>query len=241
VQLIDDLLDISRILRGKMSLTIVPVDLNSVILAALETVALAAEAKSIEIQTIVSPGVGIAMGDAGRLQQVVWNLLSNAVKFTPHGGKVTVKLNLEGNYAQIQVTDTGKGIQANFLPYVFEHFRQEDGATTRRFGGLGLGLAIARQIIELHGGTIAANSPGVGQGATFTVQIPLLSLIEPSIAAPQVFAAKNDLSGKQILVVDDEADSREFLAFVLEQARAIVTSVSSGIGALQAFLNLFPI
>lgn len=239
VQLIDDLLDISRILRGKMSLTIMPVDLSSAIAAALETVRLAAEAKSIEIQTIVSPGVGIAMGDAGRLPQVLWNLLSNAVKFTPQGGKVTVKLATEGNYAQIQVTDTGKGIQSNFLPYVFEHFRQEDGATTRKFGGLGLGLAIARQIIEMHGGKIAADSLGTGKGAKFTVQIPLVQLVEPLIAAPSS-AARNDLSGRQILVVDDEADAREFLTFVLEQANAIVTSVGSGIDALQAISQSIP-
>ncbi len=239
VQLIEDLLDISRILRGKMSLTMMPVDLSSVIAAALETVRLAAEAKSIEIQTIASPGVGIAMGDSGRLQQVVWNLLSNAVKFTPPAGKVTIKLALKGNYSQIQVTDTGKGIQSDFLPYVFEHFRQEDGGITRKFGGLGLGLAIVKQIIEMHGGTVAAASPGVGQGATFTVTIPLAARLgEPSMTTPSV--ARNDLSGKHILVVDDETDSREFVTFVLEQAKAIVTSVASGVDALQAISQSIP-
>ncbi len=240
VQLIDDLLDISRILRGKMSLKVTPINLLSVIAAALETVKLAAEAKSIEIQTIASPDVGVAMGDGGRLQQVVWNLLSNAVKFTPPGGKVTVKLVQNGNYAQIQVTDTGKGIQSDFLPYVFEHFRQEDGATTRKFGGLGLGLAIVKQIIEMHGGTVAANSSGVEQGATFTVTIPLAARSsEPSITTPSS-AVKNDLSGKRILVVDDETDSREFITFVLEQANAIVTGVCSGVEALQAVSQSMP-
>ncbi|MBW4664575.1 MAG: PAS domain S-box protein [Chroococcus sp. CMT-3BRIN-NPC107] len=239
VQLIDDLLDISRILSGKMSLNVMPVDLSTVISAALETVRLAAEAKSIAIETIASPSVGIAMGDGGRLQQVVWNLLSNAVKFTLPGGKVIIKLATVGNYAQIQVTDTGKGIQADFLPYVFEHFRQEDGATTRKFGGLGLGLAIARQIIEMHGGTIAVDSPGMGNGATFTVQIPLVQSIEPEIPLLD-FTSSNDLSGRKVLVVDDEADSREFLVFVLEQAKAIVTSVASGIDALQAISQLTP-
>jgi PAS domain S-box-containing protein len=240
VQLIDDLLDISRILRGKMSLTVTPVDLNSVISAALETVRLAAEAKSIVIETIAIPSVEIAMGDAGRLQQVVWNLVANAVKFTPPGGKVTVKLSPEGNYAQIQVTDSGKGITSDFLPYVFEHFRQEDGATTRKFGGLGLGLSIARQIIEMHGGTVSVDSPGTGQGATFTVKIPLAAQSsEPSMLTPSP-DPRNDLSGKRILVVDDETDSREFLAFILEQAKASVTTVASGIEALQAISQSIP-
>ncbi len=239
VQLIDDLLDISRILRGKMSLTVTPVDLSSVISAALETVRLAAEAKSITIQIIHTPSVGKAMGDAGRLQQVVWNLLSNAIKFTPQGGKVTVELACIGNYAQIKVTDTGKGINCDFLPYVFEHFRQEDAATTRKFGGLGLGLAIVKQIIEMHGGTVAVDSPGSEQGATFSVQIPLARSPLPSNPTPPD-AKTNNLCGKRILIVDDEADSREFLAFVLEQAKALVTTASSGLEALQAVSQAMP-
>lgn len=238
-QLIDDLLDISRILRGKLILNEMPVDLSVVILAALETVRLAAEAKSLLIQTILAPNVGMVTGDAGRLQQVVWNLLSNAVKFTPAGGQISVTLTQTGTDAQLQITDTGIGINPNFLPYVFEHFRQEDGAITRKFGGLGLGLAIVRQIVELHGGTVAANSPGEGQGATFTVQIPLATcstqpLIEPSSNLT------GDLTGIHILVVDDELDSRDFVAFVLEQANAIVTSVSSGIEALQMIEQSVP-
>ncbi|HEY9907893.1 MAG TPA: ATP-binding protein, partial [Thermosynechococcaceae cyanobacterium] len=203
-------------------------------------VRLAAEAKTIQIYTTTSPGVGIVMGDAGRLQQVVWNLLSNAVKFTPQRGHVTVALAANEHHAQIQVSDTGKGIKADFLPYVFEHFRQEDGATTRKFGGLGLGLAIVRQIVELHGGTVAVASLGEGAGATFTVQIPLAPRFAVLPASEPSSSATEDLSGIHILVVDDEADSREFVAFVLEQAGAIVTTAASGVEALQAFSQALP-
>jgi len=240
VQLIDDLLDISRILRGKLILTVMPVDLSKVISEALETVRLGAEAKAIQIDTTILPSVGIVIGDAGRLQQVVWNLLSNAVKFTPHQGQVVITLAFDETHAQIQVTDTGKGIRSDFLPYVFEHFRQEDGATTRKFGGLGLGLAIVRQIVELHGGTVAVDSLGEGQGATFTVRLPLAPRSHELPAIEQPSDSTGDLSGIHILVVDDEADSREFVAFVLEQAGAIVTSVASATKALQAFSQAVP-
>ncbi|HEY9909565.1 MAG TPA: ATP-binding protein [Thermosynechococcaceae cyanobacterium] len=262
-QLIDDLLDISRILRGKLSLDTQPVDLSAVISAALETVHLAAEAKGIDLRFEVTgetehsppippsfyPSIHVS-GDAGRLQQVIWNLLSNAVKFTPPGGQVEVKLatdkidtlsasSASKSVARITVSDTGKGINPDFLPYVFEHFRQEDGATTRKFGGLGLGLAIARQIVEMHGGQIYAESPGEGQGATFTVQLPLASYL--SVPSSETSSpAASDLNSIRILVVDDEADSREIVAFVLEQAGAVVTSVSSGIEALQAFEQSIP-
>jgi PAS domain S-box-containing protein len=259
-QLISDLLDISRILRGKLSLDEMPVDLSSVITGAFETVRLAAEAKHIHFRIELNqPGAEQArepenspptirvMGDAARLQQVVWNLLSNAVKFTPPGGQVDVKLEQvesanvaeSPSYAQITVTDTGKGITPDFLPYVFDHFRQEDGATTRRFGGLGLGLAIARQIVEMHGGHIRVDSPGEDQGATFTVQLPLWrngkSVVESrenKDNSPHS-TPYPPLTGVQILVVDDEPDSREFVTFVLEQAGATVISVASGIEALQ--------
>ncbi len=233
MQLIDDLLDISRILRGKLSLNITPVDLNAVIANALETVQLSAAAKSIAIQSIPSPLAQIVNGDAGRLQQVIWNLLSNAVKFTPPDGQIEVTLSALGKNAQIQVKDSGKGINPEFLPYIFEHFRQEDGATTRKFGGLGLGLAIARQMVELHGGQIWVESPGEGQGATFTVQIPLASESTQMLTPKQPTSSAIDLTGLQILVVDDEPDSRDFVAFVLEQAGAIVTCLSSGIEAVQ--------
>ncbi|HEY9631603.1 MAG TPA: ATP-binding protein [Coleofasciculaceae cyanobacterium] len=242
VQLIDDLLDISRILRGKLSLTLMSVDLYSVILAALETVRLAAEAKGIQIHTAALPGTGIITGDAGRLQQVLWNLLSNAVKFTPANGQVTVTLRAIDRHAQIQVSDTGKGIKPEFLPYVFEHFRQEDGATTRKFGGLGLGLAIARQIVELHGGTIAVNSPGEGKGATFIVQLPAMRQATPIQAEPNYVQLSSEtlLDKVHILLVDDDRDTLEFEAFLLEQHGAQVTAVSSGLEALQALEQMMP-
>jgi signal transduction histidine kinase/ActR/RegA family two-component response regulator len=239
-QLIDDLLDISRILRGKLSLNMLPVDLKSVILSALETVHLAAEAKSIHIQTELSPDVIAVVGDAGRLQQVIWNLLSNAVKFTPREGKITVSLALADTHAQIQVIDTGKGIHPDFVPHVFEHFRQEDGAITRQFGGLGLGLAIVKQIVELHGGLVFAHSLGEGQGAIFTVQIPLAPAVAELPTPEAALDSTLDLQGLHILVVDDEPDSRDFVAFVLEESGAIITSVGSAAEALQAIERLTP-
>jgi PAS domain S-box-containing protein len=238
-QLIDDLLDISRILRGKLTLTIAPVNLRMVILAALETVRLAADAKALKIQTQISTSVGFVHGDAGRLQQVVWNLLSNAVKFTPEGGLLFVELDQDSSHATIQIRDTGKGISPAFLPYVFEHFRQEDGATTRKFGGLGLGLAIARQIVELHGGTIHAESQGEGQGATFTVKLPIITASKtPAKCNSPACRSLSEcpLQGIRVLAVDDEMDSLTFVAFVLEQAGAEVKMADSGIEAL----NLLP-
>jgi PAS domain S-box-containing protein len=172
-QLIEDLLDISRILRGKMALNINPVNLVNVIEGAIETVRLSAEAKQIQIHTQFEPNVGLVDGDAARLQQIVWNLLSNAVKFTPANGRITIYLTQIDDKAQIQVTDTGQGISADFLPHVFDYFRQEDGKITRKFGGLGLGLAIVRHLTELHGGTVAVESQGENNGATFTVRLPL--------------------------------------------------------------------
>jgi signal transduction histidine kinase/CheY-like chemotaxis protein len=226
-QLIEDLLDISRILRGKLHLDANSVDLSGVIESAIETVRLAAEAKSIGIQTRFDPTVGRVMGDAGRLQQVVWNLLSNAVKFTPVAGRVEVRLDSVGTQVQLRVSDTGKGIDPEFLPYVFDTFRQADYTTTRTFGGLGLGLAIARHLVELHGGTIHAASPGENQGATFVVQLPLAPLQPPPRETPELPSSFDNLSGLRILAVDDDADMRELLAFVLQQAGAIATVVSS--------------
>jgi signal transduction histidine kinase len=174
MQLIEDLLDISSIMRGKLSLTIAPVSFTFVISAAVETVRLAAEAKDIQITLDLDTVIAPVCGDAARLQQAVWNLLSNAIKFTPNSGHVTVELRQLNGLAQIRVIDTGKGINPQFLPHVFEYFRQEDGSTTRKFGGLGLGLAIVRQIVEMHGGTVRAESQGEGQGATFIVQLPTM-------------------------------------------------------------------
>ncbi|MCC5627654.1 PAS domain S-box protein [Nostoc sphaeroides CHAB 2801] len=173
-QLIEDLLDVSRILQGKLNLNVCPVNLVTVVEAALETVKLAAQANSIQIQTIFDPTLGQVMGDPNRLVQVVWNLLSNAVKFTQPGGRVEIRLMEVGNQAQIQVSDTGKGISPEFLPYVFDYFRQADSTITRAFGGLGLGLAIVRKVVEMHGGNVQAESPGEGLGTTFTVELPLL-------------------------------------------------------------------
>ncbi|MGL5833911.1 MAG: ATP-binding protein [Waterburya sp.] len=239
-QLIGDLLDISRILRGKLSLNRTSVDLNKVISAALETVRLAAEAKSLQIQTLLSSDVGTVIGDAGRLQQIVWNLLSNAVKFTNQGGQITVALTQIENHAQIQVMDTGKGINPDFLPYVFEHFRQEDGSITRQFGGLGLGLAIARQIVEMHGGQISVDSSGEGQGATFTVELPLAKTLSQLPSTESSDASTKYLNGIRILVVDDEPDSRDFIALVLELSGASVISVASGIEALTMIKQSIP-
>jgi signal transduction histidine kinase/CheY-like chemotaxis protein len=230
-QLIEDLLDVSRILRGKLSLNMAPVNLVSTIKAALETVRLAAEAKSIHIQTIFDPTVGQVLGDSARLQQVIWNLLTNAVKFTPDGGRVEIQLQGIGSQAQIQVRDTGKGISPDFLPHVFEYFRQADATTTRTFGGLGLGLAIVRHLVELHGGTAQVDSPGEGQGATFSVRLPL---IKDKSGRPKaegnsspLTPESSPLTGIRVLVVDDDTDSREFIAFVLEQSGAQVSAVTS--------------
>jgi len=240
VELIDDLLDVARILRGKLGLNVAPVNLAATITAALETVRLAAEAKSIQIQTMLEPDVGQVLGDSGRLQQVIWNLLSNAVKFTPQGGRVEVRLEQFCTHAQITVSDTGKGIHPDFLPHVFEYFRQADSATTRQFGGLGLGLAIVRQIVELHGGTVQAASPGVGQGATFTVKFPL---IEHQLAIPQKVRESKPPSGLQdikVLVVEDTTDMREYITFVLEQEGAKVVAVATAAEALTALDQFRP-
>ncbi|HEY9909015.1 MAG TPA: PAS domain S-box protein [Thermosynechococcaceae cyanobacterium] len=236
-QLIEDLLDVSRILRGKMSLRATAVNLQTTIEAAMETVRLAAEARAIAVQfeTEAQAQPILVWGDANRLQQVVWNLLSNAIKFTPDNGRVVVGLTqTTPPLAQITITDTGKGIQPEFLPHVFEYFRQADSGTTRQFGGLGLGLAIAHHLVELHGGTVQAESQGEGQGATFTVRLPLLKsdnqirnveLVSPAFQS-------TPLVNVQILVVDDEADMRDYVAFVLEQAGATVTIATSAAQAL---------
>ncbi|AFY36455.1 ATP-binding protein [Calothrix sp. PCC 7507] len=239
-QLIGDLLDISRILQGKLTLNISAVDLAATIAAAKDTVQLAAEAKEIQIHTEIAPLVKSCMGDSNRLQQVLWNLLTNAVKFTPAGGEVHIKLESVGTYAQIQVSDTGKGINPDFLPYVFDTFRQADSATTRQFGGLGLGLAIVRHIVEMHGGTVSVASLGEGQGATFTVQLPLM-INTPEVKPNDTPVADTlDLSGFHILVVDDEEDTRELLVFIMEQCGAQVNAASSATQAWGLLQQLQP-
>jgi PAS domain S-box-containing protein len=239
-QLIGDLLDVSRILQGKLTLNISQVDLAATIAAAKETVRLAAEAKSIEIHTEIAPDVQPFMGDASRLQQVVWNLLSNAVKFTPTGGEVKVKLETTPTYTQIQVSDTGKGITPEFLPYVFETFRQADSATTRKFGGLGLGLAIVRHIVEMHGGTVAADSQGEDQGATFTVRLPFITTVAQTNSNQPVAKDSINLRGVRVLTVEDEQDTRELLVFMIQQYGAEVTAAASAIEALEIWPQFQP-
>ncbi len=241
-QLIEDLLDVSRILQGKLSLNMFPVNLSFTIEAALETVRLAAEAKNIHIQTTLDSACEKVLGDSARLQQVVWNLVSNAVKFTPEGGKVDVRLECIDSHAQIIFSDTGKGINPDFLPYVFDYFRQADSTTTRKFGGLGLGLAIVHHLVELHGGTVWAESPGEGQGATFTVKLPLIKesiLKADTITVGSSTAAANalTLAGIKILIVDDEEDNREFFSFVLQEFGASVTTAASAGEALQVLMQ----
>ncbi len=239
-QLIEDLLDVSRILQGKLTLTVAPVNLVTTIEAAAETVRLAAEAKQIQMQTTLSAIAGQVLGDTNRLQQVIWNLLSNAVKFTPAGGQVAITLEKVDAYAQIQVSDTGKGIHAEFLPHVFDYFRQEDGTTTRQFGGLGLGLAIVRQLTELHGGMVWAESSGQNLGATFTVLLPLTLSSQDQLSPAEPLKEATDLTGLQILVVDDEADMRELASFVLTQAGAQVTTATSALQALSQLNQSVP-
>jgi PAS domain S-box-containing protein len=230
-ELIEDLLDVSRILQGKLSMNASPVHLATTLRSAMETVHLAAEGKSITLEANLAPEVGQVWGDTTRLQQVVWNLLSNAVKFTPPGGRVTLRLEKIGDRAIVSVSDTGKGIDPEFLPFVFDYFRQEDSATTRKFGGLGLGLAIVRNLVEMHGGTVEAASPGEGLGATFTVKLPLMP-VECAANVDRLSSDPSlDLNGIKVLVIDDEIDSREFVAFVLEQASAsVVTATTAGEG-----------
>jgi len=244
IQLIDDLLDISRIPQGKFSLDVGACDLAEVIAAALEMVNLAADAKSITLHTELEPASAVFVGDFNRLQQVVWNLLSNAVKFTPEGGQVTIRLNYLGNTARLQVQDTGQGIVPEFLPLMFDYFRQADSSITREFGGLGLGLAIVRQLVELHGGTICADSRGKGQGAIFTVTLPLHATPpvtdEPQLSDQSTALTSLPLADTQVLVVDDEIDHLEFVRFTLQQVGATVIANTSAQGALQQIEQFRP-
>lgn len=233
-QLIDDLLDVAKILRGKLNLEVAPVDLVFVIESAIDTVRAAAVAKNIHLHLVLSR-TGQVSGDATRLQQVVWNLLSNAIKFTPHNGRVEIRLERVENQAQITVSDTGRGIKPDFLPYLFESFRQEDATTTRQYGGLGLGLSIVRHLVEALGGTIRADSPGEGQGATFMVRLPLLELEPARNRSEKLLERELDLTGVRVLVVDDEPDARELLTVLLSQYGAEVITVHS---AAEVLANL---
>ncbi len=239
LNLIDDLLDIARILRGKMNLKVAPVDLVDTIQAALETVSLAANAKSIAIETKLT-SIGQVIGDFSRLQQIIWNLLSNAIKFTPNGGRIDVRLDRVGNEAQITVSDTGKGIESKFLPHVFDYFRQADSSTTRQFGGLGLGLAIVRHLVELHGGRVNVSSLGIDSGATFTVNLPLLNSELESDRSLEVSSQQINLTGTKVLLVEDDPDNLDFLALPLSYYQAELIPCSRPQEALVALENERP-
>ncbi|MGH7279597.1 MAG: PAS domain-containing protein, partial [Candidatus Rokuibacteriota bacterium] len=240
VQLVEDILDVSRIITGKLRLAIEPLDLIAVVEAALDVMRLSAQAKDIELQAALDPGARMVIGDAGRLQQVVWNLLSNAIKFTPRGGRVTIRLECARDVSRIVVTDTGAGISADFLPHVFDRFRQADSSSTRVHGGLGLGLAIVRHIVEQHGGAVRAESGGPGDGSTFTVEIPMHRPASDTSDVAVPFGAVRPLGGVTILLVDDETDAREVLTAFLEQAGARVIAVTSAAEALVTMDRLDP-
>src|SRR5882724_6650130 len=252
-QLIDDLLDVSRIISGKLRLTVMPVELPPVIEAALDVIRPAAEAKNIRLQVMLDANAGLVSGDPDRLQQVIWNLLSNAVKFTQKGGRVQVTLEQLDSHVLITVSDTGKGIAAEFLPYVFDRFRQADSSITRLHGGLGLGLAIVRQLVDLHGGSVEAQSPGEGQGATFSLKLPVIiahgsgrfalnaeEANASSAALQGGFGSLPSLEGLGVLVVDDDPDARDLLKAILEERKAQVTTVASAAEAYETIEWLRP-
>ena len=242
-QIVDDLLDVSRIITGKLRLQVDEVDLAHVIDSAFDSLRPAADAKEIRIETRIDPEAVRVSGDPHRLQQVVWNLLSNAVKFTPRGGRIEVRLGRSGSQVEIRVSDSGIGIAPDFLDHVFDRFRQADSTTTRTYGGLGLGLAIVRHLVELHGGTVHAESGGPGKGATFTVRLPVPAVrpapepepLPSSPPAPELPEAR-ELQGLRVLVVDDDADAREVVPTVLEQFGikvAVAASAAEGLDILQ--------
>ena len=249
-QIVDDILDVSRIITGNLYLDLHPLELAPVVKNAINVVRPTADAKGIKIDARISATQAMVSGDANRLQQVIWNLLSNAVKFTNNGGRVTVKLSQIGSTVEITVSDTGQGISHEFMPYVFDRFRQADSTTTRHHGGLGLGLAIARHLVEIHGGTITAESAGEGRGATFTIKLPVIEPAaktatfftelrgEHSMAAAAV--APQLLSGVNVLLVDDDSDTLKLMTTALTRRQATVTAVSSANEAINAILRRRP-
>jgi signal transduction histidine kinase len=239
-ELIEDLLDISRITQGRLTLNMGTVNLRTTIEAAAEMVQMTAASKSIQLEVNLTSEVGQVPGDATRLQQVVWNLLSNAMKFTPQGGQVTVQLEQVDSSAQITVSDSGIGITPDFLPHVFDSFRQADSTTTRRFGGLGIGLAIVRHLVELHDGTVAVASPGRGFGATFTIKLPLMPMQSTADRKPSSTELSQNLTGVKVLVIDDDSDSLELIAFILKQAGAYVTTAVTAKEGLLLFTQSPP-
>jgi signal transduction histidine kinase/ActR/RegA family two-component response regulator len=253
-RLIEDMLDVSRIISGKLRLDAQPVDLTAVIHAAVDTSRPAADAKEIRIQIVLDFGAGSVLGDPVRLQQVVWNLLSNAIKFTPKRGRVQIQLERVNSHLEITVSDTGPGIDREFLPFVFERFRQADSTSSKKFGGLGLGLAIVRHIVELHGGTVEAANRSDEQGATFAVKLPLMVLrpplppeaaesrrrVHPAVNGAVPFDCPPALDGIRVLAVDDEADARLLLTAVLEQCGAEVRTCGSAAEALAVLADWQP-
>jgi PAS domain S-box-containing protein len=242
-QLIEDLVDISRIVGGKLSLEVGPIELYPVLDAAVEVVKPAADAKHISVEINYDATVGPVSGDANRVQQIIWNLLSNAVKFTPNGGKVVVDYKRHGSFAEIVVRDTGIGISEDFLPYVFERFRQAESAATRSHRGMGLGLAIVRHLVELHGGTVSVESAGENKGSTFTVHLPLAAVPKASPTAtlsPQNGDLAQALNGLKILLVEDEPDARELIAILLQGSGATVEAVDTASNALQRLPIFIP-
>jgi signal transduction histidine kinase/CheY-like chemotaxis protein len=248
-QLIDDLLDVSRIITGKLSIDLRPVTLSKVIEAALEALRPSFEGKGVKFETVFEPGPSLISGDANRLQQVFWNLFNNAVKFTPEGGRVSILLRKKQGRVEVVVSDTGIGIKPEFLPYIFDRFRQADGSTTRQHGGLGLGLAIVRHLIEIHRGTIAVQSEGKDQGSTFIVSLPL-ALAKAENGGDQFGSEQPGrealadsahlLDGLRILVVDDEADSRSLLSAILTGSGSEVRCCASAAKAMQEFKDWKP-
>ena len=249
-QLVDDLLDVSRIITGKLRMDVRPADPNSFIDAAVEAVRPAAEAKGVRVQKVIDTGLISVPGDPVRLQQIVWNLLSNAIKFTPRGGRVQIRSERVNSHLEIVVSDTGQGIAPDFLPHVFDRFRQADQKTSRQHGGMGLGLAIVRHLVELHGGTVSATSEGEGLGATFTVMLPITPLYQLDASGSRVHPAARDLlpandisdrlDGLRVLVVDDEVDTRELLKQGLEYCGAKVKVVASAAEAVDALVTFVP-
>jgi CheY-like chemotaxis protein len=247
--LIDDLLDVSRIVSGKLLLDVSEVELDKVVANAINVVRPAADAKGIRIAYDKEAKRNFIKGDAARLQQIAWNLLSNAVKFTPEGGFVRVRLECAGAHVKLSVSDSGKGIDADFLPHVFDRFRQADSATTRNYGGLGLGLAIVRHLVELHGGTVGAESGGEGQGATFSTTFPLLAVstearcAEPPRAGGRdggAASGRPELGGLKVLVVDDEPDTRQVISAVISKSGAEVKTCASALEALETLKRWKP-
>ena len=247
-RLIDDLLDMNRIISGKVRLDVQPTDVAAVIDAALDAVRPAAQAKDLRLHSVIDPAAGPVSGDPNRLQQVVWNLLANAVKFTPRGGQVSVVLRRVNSHLELSVSDSGIGVAADFLPHVFDRFRQADSSTTRSHGGLGLGLAIVKQLVELHGGSVRAASEGADRGATFTVSLPVAALRpqadheHPAVPTTggAALVVEVNLRGLKVLLVDDEPDARDVVRQLLEECDAEVHTASSAAEALATLQRIRP-